>query len=150
MDMLCEHALRRIGSSGSTPGTSYTLLQLLDGHFWLLLSFAWWIWFTCPSPPCSWMVLLMLPCHWLVWLWLVWRNWMVSRVLLCSWARTAMNCYCSFFAACWWWFGRFGWHHQLSLPICSGLCYYPGLTHRHVHCWWLGQSAWLLSMQWTL
>jgi hypothetical protein len=96
------------------------------------------------------MVLLMLPCHRLVWLLLVWRNWMVSRVLLCSWARTAMNCYCSFFTACWWWSGRFGWHHQLFLPICSSLCYCPGLTHRPTHCWWLGQSAWLLSMQWTL
>ena len=44
MHMLCEHAKRWIGSTGSTPGISYTLLQLLDGHVWLLLSFAWWFW----------------------------------------------------------------------------------------------------------
>jgi hypothetical protein len=106
MHLFCDHAKIWIGSNRFTPGTSYTFLQLLDGHVWLLLRFAW--------------------------------------------ARTAMNCYCSFFTACWWWSGRFGWHHQLFLPICSSLCYCPGLTHRPTHCWWLGQSAWLLSMQWTL
>jgi hypothetical protein len=96
---------------------------------------------TCHSPPCSWMILLMFQCLWLVLLWLVWRIGWFLGFGLCSWARTAMNCYYTLLAAGWCRSGRLEWPLELGLLIYTLWWFFPALTHRHVPKWWLGHSC---------